>query len=32
VELVDRLSQKTEDLAIDSVTQHLVALLAASKP
>jgi prolyl-tRNA synthetase len=31
VELVDRLSQKTEDLAIDSVTQHLVALLAASK-
>ena len=31
VELVDRLSQKTEDLATDSVTQHLVALLAASK-
>jgi prolyl-tRNA synthetase len=31
VELVDRLSQRTEDLAIDSVTQHLVALLAASK-
>jgi prolyl-tRNA synthetase len=31
VELVDRLSQKTEDLAVDSVTQHLVALLAASK-
>ena len=31
VELVDRLTQKTEDLAIDSVTQHLVALLAASK-
>ncbi|WP_158788551.1 proline--tRNA ligase [Granulicella sp. L46] len=31
VELVDRLTQKTEDLAVDSVTQHLVALLAASK-
>ena len=31
VELVDRLSQKTKDLAVDSVTQHLVALLAASK-
>jgi prolyl-tRNA synthetase len=31
VELVDRLTQKTEDLAIDSVTQHLVTLLAASK-
>jgi len=31
VELVDRLSQRTEDLAIDSVTQHLVSLLAASK-
>ena len=31
VELVDRLSQKTEDLAIDSVTQHLGSLLAASK-
>ena len=31
VELVDRLSLKTEDLAIDSVTPHLVALLAASK-
>ena len=31
VELVDRLSQKTEDLTIDSVTQHLVTLLAASK-
>ncbi len=32
VELVDRLTQKTEDLALDSVTQHLVALIAASKP
>jgi prolyl-tRNA synthetase len=31
VELVDRLTQKTEDLAIDSVTQHLVTLLTASK-
>jgi len=31
VELVDRLSQKTEDLAIDSVTQHLATLIAASK-
>jgi prolyl-tRNA synthetase len=31
VELVDRLSQKTEDLAIDSVKQHLASLLAASK-
>jgi prolyl-tRNA synthetase len=31
VELVDRLSQKTEDVAIDSVAQHLVSVLAASK-
>ncbi len=31
VELVDRLTQRTEDLAIDSVTQHLSSLLAASK-
>jgi prolyl-tRNA synthetase len=31
VELVDRLTLKTEDLAIDSVTQHLLSLLAASK-
>ena len=31
VELVDRLSQKTEDLEIGSVPQHLLALLAASK-
>ena len=31
VELVDRLSQKTEDLEIGSVPQHLLSLLAASK-
>jgi len=31
VELVDRLSRKTEDLEIGSVTQHLLSLLAASK-
>jgi prolyl-tRNA synthetase len=31
VELVDRLSQKTEDLPLDFVAQHLVSLLAASK-
>ena len=31
VELVDRLSQTTEDLAMDTVTQHLLALLGASK-
>jgi prolyl-tRNA synthetase len=31
VELVDRLTQTTKDLAIDSVTEHLVSLLAASK-
>ena len=31
VEVVDRLTLKTEDLAIDSVTQHLQSLLAASK-
>ena len=31
VELVDRLTLKTEDLAVDSATQHLLSLLAASK-
>jgi prolyl-tRNA synthetase len=31
VELVDRLTRTTKDLAIDSVTQHLVSLLNASK-
>ena len=31
VELVDRLSQTTENVAVDAVTQHLVSLLAASK-
>jgi prolyl-tRNA synthetase len=31
VELVDRLTRTSKDLAIDSVTQHLVSLLAASK-
>jgi prolyl-tRNA synthetase len=31
VELVDRLTRTTKDLAIDSVTQHLVSLLSASK-
>jgi prolyl-tRNA synthetase len=31
VELVDRLSQTTEDLEIGSVTQHLLSLLGASK-
>jgi prolyl-tRNA synthetase len=31
VELVNRLAQTTEDLAVESVTQHLVSLLAASK-
>jgi prolyl-tRNA synthetase len=31
VELVDRLTHTTKDLAIDSVTEHLVSLLAASK-
>jgi prolyl-tRNA synthetase len=31
VELIDRLNHTTTDLAIDSVTQHLVSLLAASK-
>ena len=31
VELVDRLSRKTEDLPIDSVTQRLLSLLASSK-
>jgi prolyl-tRNA synthetase len=31
VELVDRLTQTTKDLAIDSVTERLVSLLAASK-
>jgi prolyl-tRNA synthetase len=31
VELVDRLTGTTKDLAIDSVTQHLVSLLNASK-
>jgi prolyl-tRNA synthetase len=31
VELVDRLNHTTTDLAIDSVTQHLVSLIAASK-
>ncbi len=31
VELVDRLTQTTKDLAIDSVAEHLVSLLAASK-
>jgi prolyl-tRNA synthetase len=31
VELVDRLTGTTKDLAIDSVTQHLVSLLSASK-
>ena len=31
VELVDRLTRTTKDLAIDSVTQYLVSLLAASK-
>jgi prolyl-tRNA synthetase len=31
VELVDRLTRTTKDLAIDSVAQHLVSLLSASK-
>jgi prolyl-tRNA synthetase len=31
VELVDRLTHTTNDLVIDSVTEHLVSLLAASK-
>jgi len=31
VELVDRLTHTTKDLAIDSVTEHLVSLLSASK-
>ena len=31
VELVDRLTRTTEDVAIDSMTQHLIELLAPSK-
>jgi prolyl-tRNA synthetase len=31
VELVDRISRKTEDLPIHSVTQRLLSLLASSK-
>jgi prolyl-tRNA synthetase len=31
IELVDRLTRTTKDLAIDSATEHLVSLLAASK-
>ncbi len=31
VELVDRLTRTTQDVAIDSITQHLVSLLSTSK-